>query len=298
MQHSKIKMEYTVIGYGKLGKAFSFKLLEISRLKQIVSAHLYETEDAEFFANNNVEIVRKVDDLDNLTDVVLIAVADSDIEKVALELEKRFSEALQNKIVLHCSGIFSDEVLSNLLPYGAITASSHPLQTFYNYHSNIFKDIFWAVQSKYFGRIQPILETIGGKAIAVNFSEQERNFYHASAVVASNYLNSIIFIAKNIIAKSGLSPEVLRPLIQQTINNNIIEINNKDFFPITGPIARKDFDTLTKHLDALQMYPQIKELYILLSVVTAKICEVSNILSNEDLNKIQNLLQQHESNKE
>jgi predicted short-subunit dehydrogenase-like oxidoreductase (DUF2520 family) len=291
-------MEYTVIGYGKLGKALSFKLLEIGHLKQIVSTHLHTTEDAEFFANNNVEIVQKVDDLNNLADIVLIAVADSDIEKVALQLEKKFSDALQNKIVIHCSGILSDEILSNLLPYGAITASSHPLQTFYNYHSNIFKGIFWVVQSKYFDKIQPILEEIGGEAIAVNFSEQERNLYHASAVVASNYLNSVVFIAKNIIAKSGLSPEVLLPLIQQTINNNIIEVNDKDSFPITGPIARRDFHTLTKHLDALQLYPEMKELYTLLSLTTAKICSTINILTVKDWNEMLNVFQQHESNKE
>lgn len=290
-------MEYTVIGYGKLGKALSFKLLEIAHLKQIVSTHLYKTEDAEFFANNNVEIIQRADDLSNLADIVFITVADSDIKKVSLELEKKFFNALQNKIVIHCSGIFSDEILSNLLRYGAITASAHPLQTFYNYHPNIFKDIFWVVQSQYFNKIQPILERIGGKPIAVNFSEEERNLYHTSAVVASNYLNSVIFTAKNIIAKSGLNPGILLPLIQQTIANNIPGISDKNSFPITGPIARKDFTTLVKHLDALQVYPEMKELYTLLSVATAKICSITNILKNKDLNEILNVFQQHESSK-
>lgn len=291
-------MEYTVIGYGKLGKALSFKLLEMGCLKQIVSTHLHETEDAEFFANNNIGIIQKVDRLNNLTDIVLIAVADSDINKVALELEKKFSNALRNVIVIHCSGIFSDEILSNLLPYGAITASSHPLQTFYNYHSNIFKGIFWVVQSKHFDKIQPILEEIGGKAIAVDFSEEERNLYHTAAVVASNYLNSVVYIAKNIIAKSGLNPDTLLPLIQQTIANNITNISDKNFFPITGPIARKDFATLAKHLDALDTYPEMKELYILLSVATAKICSTINVLTGKDLDEMFNIFQQHKGNKE
>lgn len=290
-------MEYTVIGYGKLGRALSFKLLEIAHLKQIVSTHLYKTEDAEFFTANNVKIIQNVDNLNNLTDIVLLAVADLDIKQVAIELEKKFARDLQNIIVVHCSGIFSDEILSNLLPYGAITASAHPLQTFYNYHPNIFKDIFWTVESRYFDKIQPILKEIGGQPIAVNFSEQERNLYHASAVVASNYLNSVVFIAKNIIAKSGLNPEILLPLIQQTIANNITNISDKNSFPLTGPIARKDFTTLTKHLDALQMHPEMKELYILLSIATAKICSITNLLKNNDLNEILNILQQHESNK-
>lgn len=291
-------MEYTVIGYSKLGKALSFKLLEIGHLKQIVSTHLCKTQDVEFFKNNSVEITQKIDDLDNLTDIVLIAVADSDIKKISLELEMKFSIALQNKIVTHCSGIFSDEILSNLTAYGAITASSHPLQTFYNYHSNIFKDIFWVVQSNYFDKIQPILEKIGGKAVCVNLFEQERNLYHAAAVVASNYLNSVIFTAKNIIAKSGLNPEILLPLIQQTISNNLSNINDKDSFPITGPIARKDIATLAKHLGALEPYPEMKELYTLLSIATAKICKISNMLMEEDLNEILNLFQQHEGNEE
>lgn len=283
-------MECTIVGYGKLGRALSLELLSKGRLKQIVSSHLASTAEANFFQSNSVEIVPDVNDLKNPTYVTFLTVKDTNLSNIAEKLMSKFNRKLSGCIVLHCSGIYSDEILENLTKLGAKTASAHPLQTFYEFTPEVFKDIYWIVQSKYFDDIKPILELIGGKAIQVEYDENTRSIYHASAVVASNFLNLLLLFAKKLLSRTNLVPSVLIPLIKQTIVNNENNFDHTEFTPLTGPIIRSDILTIKKHFASMAHLPDYLEIYSSLVLSLSKIALLNQNISEQEFRTIEKLV--------
>lgn len=287
-------MDCTVVGFGKLGRALALRLLHDGSLKQIVSSHLSETEEAKLFQTNYVEIVPDVANLKHLTNVTFLTVRDSNISSIAEKLKTKFSEQLCQKIVLHCSAIFSDEILGSLAVFGAKTASAHPLQTFYEYHSNVFKDIYWIVQTSYFDEIKLILEAIGGNAIKVDFTDNTRWIYHTSAVVASNFLNLLILFAKKLMAETKLEPKILLPIIEQTLNNNKDKFDDVNFTPLTGPLTRSDLNTLKRHRKSLAIHPDYAEIYCKLALSLSKVALLNNNITFEEFVQIEKIFSTQE----
>lgn len=283
-------MKTAIIGFGKLGNALCQKLLEKDKLSLVVSKHLLGTKEADIFSNYGVKIYNSLSQISNIPEIIFITTTDSEIQSVTSELSSSFAKSLNGKIIIHCSGINSDEILNELEKYGALTASAHPLQTFYEYSPDIFDNIFWIVQTKHFERIFPLLEEIGGKPIKVNFDEKTRAIYHASAVVASNFLNLILLFAKKLISETKLEPSVLLPLVERTLANNKINFKDSTFTPLTGPIIRSDKLTLTKHIEGIKTLPQeFYEIYSTLVLAMSKIALVNKNISNNIFTTFENI---------
>ena len=69
-------------------------------------------------------------------------------------------------------------------------------------------------------------------------------------------------LAQELLEEKGLDYELLKPLIEETLNK--IEINS----PVsvqTGPAIREDQTTIQAHLELLKHNPDLSELYIKLS---------------------------------
>jgi predicted short-subunit dehydrogenase-like oxidoreductase (DUF2520 family) len=92
-------------------------------------------------------------------------------------------------------------------------------------------------------------------------AEGDRALYHAGAAIASNYLVTLHRAAAEIFEEVGAPAEGLRPLMQGVIDNG---------FELTGPIARGDWATVDRHLDALRhRKPKLEPLYRVLAEATA-----------------------------
>ena len=92
-------------------------------------------------------------------------------------------------------------------------------------------------------------------------AEEDRALYHAGAAIASNYLVTLHGTAAEIFDAVGAPTAGLRPLMQGVIDNG---------FELTGPIARGDWDTVDRHLDALrERKPKLEPLYRVLAEATA-----------------------------
>jgi len=283
-------MDVTIIGYGKLGRALALENLKINNLYAIVSQHLCGTTEAEIFHKENVVVVQNLEDLPCLSSVAFICTADREITTVAKKLEKRFGKELKDKIIVHCSGAYSDTILSNLKQLGSYTASAHPLQTFYIYHPDIFRNLYWIVQSENFERIANVLTEIGGIPIRVEFDDKQRAIYHASAVACSNYLNTLLLFAKKLISHIPLEPKFFIPLFQQTLDNNFAHFSEIDFFPLTGPLVRKDLPTIEEHLKSLYSTPELQQVYLDLAKITLLLCKDLGIFTEEELNNLKHRL--------
>jgi predicted short-subunit dehydrogenase-like oxidoreductase (DUF2520 family) len=72
--------------------------------------------------------------------------------------------------------------------------------------------------------------------------DDRRALYHAGAAIASNFLVTLHRVASTLLAEAGAPPEGLVPLMRRTIDNG---------FELTGPIARGDWETVSRHREVL-----------------------------------------------
>jgi predicted short-subunit dehydrogenase-like oxidoreductase (DUF2520 family) len=94
-----------------------------------------------------------------------------------------------------------------------------------------------------------------------DLDESDRALYHAGAAVASNYLVTLHRAASELLEEAGAPPDGLEPLMRRVIDNG---------FDLTGPIARGDWGTVDRHLDAIRARkPALEPLYRVLAEATA-----------------------------
>jgi len=157
--------------------------------------------------------------------------------------------------VVHCSGADSTDILQSAKEAGAKVGAFHPLQTFASPQQameNIPGSTF-ALEAE-----EPLLDTLKGMAAAldgnwVELKAKDKVLYHAAAVLACNYMVTLVKLATDLWQSFDVPQEkatkALVPLLRGTLHN-IETIGIPQC--LTGPIARGDIGTINKHLDALE----------------------------------------------
>ena len=82
-------------------------------------------------------------------------------------------------------------------------------------------------------------ESIGMKPFAL--ADDRRRLYHTSAAVASNVTTGALGLAFDLMRASGVDPDVLRPLVEQSVAN-AFDVGAAQ--ALTGPVARGDQTTV------------------------------------------------------
>ncbi|HKL22510.1 MAG TPA: DUF2520 domain-containing protein, partial [Tichowtungia sp.] len=182
-------------------------------------------------------------------------------------------------VVLHCSGAHPSTILASARKGDATIGSLHPLQSFAGdaHTDSPFKDIIFSVEGD-----APAVETARKVAFdlaaarCLTIDTGAKTLYHASAVVASNYLVTLLDLAFSLAAAAGIAkadaPAMLYPLIEGTLKN----IEAKGIrSSLTGPIARGDDETIARHLTAIaDALPDSLELYKTLGCYTLDISDI------------------------
>ncbi len=89
-------------------------------------------------------------------------------------------------------------------------------------------------------RAQWLAETLGLQPFVL--ADDKRALYHAGASMASNFLVTLYRAAEQLFNAAAVPPAALIPLMERTIENG---------FDLTGPIARGDWETVDRHVAAL-----------------------------------------------
>jgi predicted short-subunit dehydrogenase-like oxidoreductase (DUF2520 family) len=106
-----------------------------------------------------------------------------------------------------------------------------------------------------------VAETLGLRPFAL--ADENRVVYHAAAAIASNYLVTLMRVAGELFDSAGVPPDGLEPLMRSVIDSG---------FELTGPIARGDWETVERHLEAIrESRPDLAELYVALARATAEV---------------------------
>jgi predicted short-subunit dehydrogenase-like oxidoreductase (DUF2520 family) len=227
----------------------------------------------------------------NSAQLVFITTPDDAIAKIADEIRWNTGQG-----VVHCSGADSTDILEPARKGGALVGGFHPLQTFASTaHAieNIPGSTF-AIEAD-----EPLLSILQGMATAIEgtiirLSAGDKVLYHAAAVIACNYLVTLVKLSTDLWQSFGVSSQQatrsLLPLLRGTLNN-IDNVGIPDC--LTGPIARGDSGTIKKHISALERSaPGILSTYRELGLQTIPIALAKGKIDNEISNELQILLKE------
>jgi predicted short-subunit dehydrogenase-like oxidoreductase (DUF2520 family) len=282
-----------IIGYGKLGSTLAEYFNSKGNLLWIVE----NDKKARMIAKekiNSIPILNSILDITEIPDYIFITVYDNKIEDVAIQLAEYLKQKLEGVYVIHCSGALTTEILSSCKEYGAKTASLHPYQTFYYPSVDLLKGIGWSIQTdEYPDELISLIETLGGNANVIPNNDKITSLYHASAVIASNFLNTLISLSKETAALSGIDPDkFIEPIVRTTIENNLKKQHGDDF-PLTGPFARGDIETINNHLNALKEHPHLLKSYCYFGLATIAKINKENLADKKIINNIEELLNKY-----
>ena len=284
---------FSIVGCGKVGKALG-KFLAAAGYDAVGTASKSRSSAKE--AADLLNTGRYSDipwEITPSADVVLITTPDGVIADTChlIAENKGFKPGC---VVLHCSGVLPSTILSSAARCGAVTGSMHPLQSFAadDFTRNPFDGIIIAVEGE-----PKALTIAAGMAAALGatpltIQTAAKTLYHAAAVVASNYLVTLLDLAFTLLAEAGISGptafNALQPLIHGTLTNiKTIGIPQA----LTGPIARGDVETIKRHLVEIgSKTPQLIELFKILSFHTIDIAVAKGTLAEADAAALRSLL--------
>ena len=170
-------------------------------------------------------------------DVVVIATPDAAVADVAVLIEPD-----PETPVLHMAGSLGLDVLAPHTRRGSI----HPLVALPDAETGARRlhGAWFAVAGDPVARA--IVSDLSGRALHVD--DAHRASYHAAACIASNHLVALLGQAERVAADAGVPLEALLALVQATVDN-VTALGPAA--ALTGPVARGDWQTVERHLDAL-----------------------------------------------
>jgi predicted short-subunit dehydrogenase-like oxidoreductase (DUF2520 family) len=88
--------------------------------------------------------------------------------------------------------------------------------------------------------------SLGGRVVEV--ADADRAAYHAAACIAANHVVALLGQVERVAATAGLDLEAFLPLTRAAVDD-VAALGPRQ--ALTGPAVRGDWDTLSRHLDAL-----------------------------------------------
>ncbi|MFC1950210.1 Rossmann-like and DUF2520 domain-containing protein [Chloroflexota bacterium] len=279
------------IGAGTVGTALSLRLS--SKGYPVVAVSSRSQTSARNLARviSDCHVSNKNQDVADTAELIFITTPDDAIASVATEIQWHTGQS-----VVHCSGALSTDILESAKKLGAQIGASHPLQTFASVKQaveNIPGSTF-ALEAE-----EPLLSTLKDMATAldgnwIELKATDKVVYHASAVIACNYLVTLVKLATDLWQNFGIPPhqatQALLPLLRGTINNiDTVGIPQC----LTGPIARGDTETIRKHLNALQQAtPTLLSTYQELGLQTISVSLAKGKINQHQAEEMQVILKQ------
>lgn len=281
----------TIIGLGALGsalaEAFAHHNLELK------SVYNRDQQRAQAVAGNHkiATVSSFPSEAGQLGKLVFLTVSDAAIAETADKLAK-LRGSLSGRTFVHCSGNESAAILDRLKEKGARTASMHPLQTFTN-HSAVadFNNIYFSLQGDdlVFPMLKNIAKLLGAETLTVN--EEQKSHLHAAAVIASNYLITLLNAATETGSLSGLDEKQVRKALYPLIGTTLENLQSTSFKEaISGPIARGDVETVHKHVQLLDNQKDLRTLYTVLGLQTVRKAKETGKLEQAPAEEIRRLL--------
>jgi len=282
-------MKTGFIGAGTTGTALAVRLSE--KEWPVVGVYSRSLSSADKLAGllPNCRAYHTSQELANVAQMVFITTPDDVIAQVCREVRWHKGQG-----VLHCSGAHSVDILEPAKKLGANVGSFHPLQTFADADQAMAN-----LPGSTFGleAEEPLLSTLKELASLldgnwVELKPGDKVLYHVAAVLACNYLVTLVKLALDLWKGFGVSSReatgCLLPLLRGTLNNiDSIGLPNC----LTGPVARGDLGTIDRHLNALHAKnPSLLTVYKELGLQTIPIAIAKGKINEQKAEEMNTLL--------
>ena len=277
------------IGAGTTGTALAARLDQQGYAIKAVTSRTLSSAQRLADRIENCQVFKNAQQVADKTQFVFITTPDDVISDIAGSVKWH-----ESQYVVHCSGAHSKDVLEPARVLGAKTGGFHPLQTFADIEQafNNLPGSTFAIEAD-----EPLLTILKEMAISlkgdsVTLKAEDKALYHAAAVFTSNYLVTLVKLATDLWVDFGVSRQQsiksLLPLLRGTLQN-IQNIGLPDC--LTGPIARGDLGTISKHLDMLQKEnPDIVSVYKMLGLSTIPIALEKGKINQSRASELESLL--------
>jgi predicted short-subunit dehydrogenase-like oxidoreductase (DUF2520 family) len=248
------------IGAGTTGTALAVRLFQHDYPVTSVSSRSLTSAEKLAARISGCEAYQRAQEVADAAQLVFITTPDDAISKVAAEVRWH-----REQNVVHCSGAHSIDVLEAAKQLGANTGCFHPLQTFASVDQAIdnIPGSTFAIEAE-----EPLASLLMDMATIlegdwVTLKAGDKVLYHAAAVIACNYLVTLVKLATDLWQTFEVPPakatKALMPLLRGTLSN-IENVGLPNC--LTGPIARGDLGTISRHLESLsKQSPSLLDIY-------------------------------------
>jgi predicted short-subunit dehydrogenase-like oxidoreductase (DUF2520 family) len=245
-------MDIVIIGTGNTATILSKKLNDAGHTIKIVFGRNLSKAN-ELSSELNTKGTNQIENIPGDADIYIVAVSDTAIAELAAHLN------VNDKIVVHTAASVSKDVLKNCSEnYGVF----YPLQTLKKETAHLpdIPIIIDANNDVTLNSLDQLADSISN--MVVKADDDKRLKLHMAAVFCNNFTNHIYALMEDYCNIEKLDFNLLKPLIKETaIRLTDLAASSAQ----TGPGVRSDSETINKHLAILNEYPDLKELYIMLT---------------------------------
>jgi predicted short-subunit dehydrogenase-like oxidoreductase (DUF2520 family) len=277
------------IGAGTTGTALAVRLAQCGYPVTSVSSRSLTSAKTLAARISGCKVCDGAQEVADIAGFVFITTPDDTISKVAAEVKWH-----DGQNVVHCSGAHSIDILEPAKRCGANTGCFHPLQTFASVDhaiDNIPGSTF-AIEAE--GPLASMLKEMATSLEGewVTLKAGDKVLYHAAAVFACNYLVTLVKLATDLWQTFDIPPaqatKALMPLLRGTLSN-IENVGLPDC--LTGPIARGDLGTISRHLVSLsKQAPSLLGIYKELGRQTVPIALAKGKIDSQRAEELKALL--------
>ncbi|HEX7365324.1 MAG TPA: DUF2520 domain-containing protein [Dehalococcoidia bacterium] len=237
------------VGAGTTGTALAVRLAQHGY--PVIAVSSLSLTSAQKLASriSNCKVYGRAQDVADIARLIFITTPDDAISQVAAEVKWHDGQS-----VVHCSGAHSVDILEPARQKGTRTGCFHPLQTFASVDQAIenLPGSTFAIEAE-----EPLSSWLKDMATKLEgdwviLKAGDKVLYHAAAVIACNYLVTLVKLATDLWqtfdVPSAQATDALMPLLRGTLSN-IENVGLPNC--LTGPIARGDLGTVSRHLESI-----------------------------------------------
>ena len=237
------------IGAGTTGTALAVRLTQHGYPVTAVASRSLTSAEKLAARISGCRVYSGAQEVADIAQLIFITTPDDTISRVAREIKWHKGQS-----VVHCSGAHSVDILEPAKLPGAYTGCFHPLQTFASVDQAIdnMPGSTFAIEAE-----EPLASVLKEMATTldgdwVSLKAGDKVLYHTAAVFACNYLVTLVKLATDLWQTFEVPPaqatKALMPLLRGTLSN-IENVGLPNC--LTGPIARGDLGTISRHLESL-----------------------------------------------
>ncbi len=213
----------------------------------------------------NAQPVNNIDQIGDDTDLLILALPDQAIPGFSMSVK---NAGKYHGLLVHTSG---SQSLNAITQYHAGGGVLYPLQSFTRFTMPDISRVPFCIEGaspEITGKLARLAGALSKDVRLVDTAQRAR--IHLAAVFACNFSNFMYATADCLLAKSGVDPNILLPLIQETA----MRVRGGDAATLqTGPAARGDWSTIDMHLNMLKSNPEYRDLYKIISDLIVKLKE-------------------------